>query len=35
MAIVKAVADAHGATVTLADGLDGRGLAVMVAFPST
>jgi two-component system, OmpR family, sensor kinase len=33
MAIVKAIADAHGATVTLDAGRDGQGLAVIVRFP--
>jgi two-component system, OmpR family, sensor kinase len=33
MAIVKAVADAHGASIVLADGPEGRGLAVTVTFP--
>jgi signal transduction histidine kinase len=33
LAIVKAVADAHRASVQLADGLGGRGLAVTVSFP--
>ncbi len=33
LAIVKAIADAHRATVTLADGPGGRGLSVTVAFP--
>jgi two-component system OmpR family sensor kinase len=35
MAIVKAVADAHGASITLDEGPEGRGLTVTVAFPST
>jgi two-component system OmpR family sensor kinase len=34
MAIVKAVADAHGASIELADGPDGHGLAVTVTFPT-
>jgi two-component system OmpR family sensor kinase len=34
MAIVKAIADTHAATVTLDSGPDGRGLAVSVSFPS-
>jgi two-component system OmpR family sensor kinase len=34
MAIVKAVADAHGASIVLDTGADGRGLAVTVTFPS-
>lgn len=33
MAIVKAIADSHGATVSLDDGPDGRGLSVAVTFP--
>ena len=33
MAIVKAIADAHGATLALDSGPDGRGLAVSVRFP--
>jgi two-component system OmpR family sensor kinase len=32
LSIVKAIADAHGATVTLADGPSGSGLAVTVSF---
>ena len=32
LAIVKSIADRHGATVTLGDGLDGRGLGVLVRF---
>lgn len=32
LSIVKAIADAHGARVTLADGPSGRGLAVTVSF---
>jgi two-component system OmpR family sensor kinase len=35
MAIVKTIADAHGATITLGDGPDGHGLAVTVTFPTT
>ncbi|MDB6042884.1 MAG: two-component sensor histidine kinase [Gammaproteobacteria bacterium] len=34
MAIVKAIADTHGATMDLSSGVDGHGLAVSVAFPS-
>jgi len=34
MAIVKAIADTHGATITLDSGSDGRGLAVTVSFPA-
>ena len=34
LSIVKAIADAHGATLTLADGPQGRGLRVIVAFPA-
>jgi two-component system, OmpR family, sensor kinase len=34
MAIVKAIADTHGATLELDAGLDGTGLAVSVRFPS-
>lgn len=34
MAIVKAIADAHEAKVSLAAGPDGRGLAVTVSFPA-
>jgi two-component system, OmpR family, sensor kinase len=34
MAIVKAIADTHGATLELGTGLDGTGLAVSVRFPS-
>jgi two-component system, OmpR family, sensor kinase len=34
MAIVKAIADTHGATVTLDAGTDGSGLAVTVVFPA-
>ncbi|HTQ00251.1 MAG TPA: ATP-binding protein [Casimicrobiaceae bacterium] len=33
LSIVRRIADAHGATVELADGPDGRGLAVHVQFP--
>jgi nitrogen fixation/metabolism regulation signal transduction histidine kinase len=33
MAIVKAIADAHGAALELDSGADGRGLAVSVRFP--
>lgn len=33
MAIVKTIADAHGATITLDSGASGRGLAVTVRFP--
>jgi two-component system OmpR family sensor kinase len=33
MAIVKAIADAHGASVTLESALEGRGLVVTVLFP--
>jgi len=33
MAIVKAVADAHGASIALDAGVDGRGLVVTVTFP--
>ena len=33
MAIVKAIADLHSATITLDNGPDGHGLAVTVAFP--
>jgi len=33
MAIVKAIADAHAANLTLDSGLDGKGLAITVAFP--
>jgi signal transduction histidine kinase len=33
LSIVRRIADAHGATVTLEDGADGRGLAVRVRFP--
>jgi two-component system OmpR family sensor kinase len=35
MAIVKAIADAHGASVALDSGPGGQGLAVTVAFPGT
>jgi two-component system, OmpR family, sensor kinase len=34
MAIVKAIADAHAATLTLDSGPDGKGLAVSVGFPA-
>jgi two-component system OmpR family sensor kinase len=34
MAIVKAIADSHGATVELDSGPDGKGLAVSVRFPA-
>jgi two-component system OmpR family sensor kinase len=33
LSIVKAIADAHGAGITLGEGLDGRGLSVTIAFP--
>jgi signal transduction histidine kinase len=33
LSIVKRIADAHGATIGLADGPDGQGLAVGVRFP--
>jgi two-component system OmpR family sensor kinase len=33
LSIVKAIADAHGATLTLTSGADGRGLRVIVSFP--
>jgi two-component system, OmpR family, sensor kinase len=33
LAIVQTIADAHGATVALADGPEGKGLAVTVSFP--
>lgn len=33
LSIVEAIARAHGATVTLGEGADGKGLAVTVAFP--
>jgi two-component system OmpR family sensor kinase len=33
LSIVKAIADAHGATLTLTHGPDGRGLRVIVSFP--
>jgi signal transduction histidine kinase len=33
MAIVKAIADAHGATVALNSGPNTQGLAVTVSFP--
>jgi two-component system OmpR family sensor kinase len=35
LAIVQRIAVRHGATATLADGIGGRGLAVVVAFPAT
>jgi two-component system OmpR family sensor kinase len=35
LAIVQTIAAAHGATVTLSDGPDGKGLAVTVAFPAS
>ncbi len=34
LSIVRRIAEAHGATVELADGADGRGLAVRVRFPA-
>ena len=34
LSIVKAIADAHGATLTLTTGPDGRGLRAIVSFPS-
>jgi len=34
LAIVQRIAARHGATATLADGIGGRGLAVVVAFPA-
>jgi two-component system OmpR family sensor kinase len=34
LSIVRRIANAHGATVTLGEGADGRGLAVDVRFPS-
>jgi two-component system OmpR family sensor kinase len=34
LAIVQRIAARHGATATLADGIDGKGLAVVVAFPA-
>ena len=34
LSIVKAIADAHGATLTLTSGPDGRGLRVIVTFPA-
>jgi two-component system OmpR family sensor kinase len=34
MAIVKAIADAHGAAITLGDGTAGKGLEVTVSFPA-
>ena len=33
LSIVRRIADAHGATIELADGPDGKGLAVRVRFP--
>jgi signal transduction histidine kinase len=33
LAIVKTIADAHGATLTLSTGPDGHGLRVIVSFP--
>ena len=33
LSIVRAIAEAHGATLTLTDGPDGRGLRVVVSFP--
>ena len=33
LALVKRIADRHGATVTLEDGIDGQGLGVVVRFP--
>jgi two-component system, OmpR family, sensor kinase len=35
MAIVKAIADTHGATMDLGSGVDGHGLAVSLSFPSS
>jgi signal transduction histidine kinase len=35
LSIVRRIADAHGATVTLDDAADGRGLSVHVRFPAT
>jgi len=35
LSIVRAIAEAHGATLTLASGPDGRGLRVVVSFPVT
>jgi two-component system, OmpR family, sensor kinase len=35
LAIVKTIADAHAATITLADGAEGKGLSVTVRFPAT
>lgn len=34
MAIVKAIADAHGASITLGEGTGGKGLEVKVSFPA-
>jgi signal transduction histidine kinase len=34
LSIVRRIANAHGATVALGDGADGRGLAVDVRFPA-
>ncbi len=34
LSIVRRIADAHGATILLDDGPDGRGLAVRVRFPA-
>jgi signal transduction histidine kinase len=34
LAIVKRIAERHGASVALGDGIDGRGLGVVVRFPS-
>ena len=33
LSIVRRIAEAHGATISLGDGPDGRGLAVRVRFP--
>jgi len=33
LSIVRRIADAHGATVTLDSGADGKGLVVRVRFP--
>jgi two-component system sensor histidine kinase QseC len=33
LSIVKRIAEAHHATIELADGLDGAGLAVQICFP--
>jgi signal transduction histidine kinase len=33
MAIVKAIADAHGASIALDTGPNGQGLAVTISFP--